>query len=58
VLAVGVVLDLLGQGAPELFTDQGFFLAWLVQVPIWVLGLTMLRRSNRVFRRYLAAGPT
>ncbi len=58
VLAVGVVLDLLGEGTPGQFTDNGFLVAWLVQVPIWVLGLTMLRRSNRAFRAHLAARPS
>ena len=55
VLAVGIALDLLGQGSPEMFTDQGFLVAWLVQAPIWVLGLIMLRRSDRAFRAYLDA---
>ena len=55
VLAVGIALDLLGQGSPALFTDRGFLVAWLVQVPIWILGLTMLRRSDRAFHAHLAA---
>ena len=53
VLAVGIVLDLLGQGTPELFTDRGFAIAWLVQVPIWLLGLSMLRRTTPAYHAYL-----
>jgi MFS family permease len=55
VLAVGVVLDLLGQGTPERFTDVGFSVAWLVQVPVWVVGLTMLARALPAYRRQVAA---
>lgn len=50
VLAIGVVLDLLGQGTPDRFTDGGFAIAWLAQVPIWGLGLVMLRRANTAYR--------
>ncbi|QTE30815.1 MFS transporter [Pengzhenrongella sicca] len=52
VLAIGVVLDLLGQGSPDQFTDAGFALAWLVQVPLWALGLVMLRRSIGPYRAF------
>ena len=52
VLSIGVVLDLLGEGTPDLFTDTGFAIAWLVQVPIWLLGLAMLRRSTPAYRAY------
>ncbi|MGO1316581.1 MAG: MFS transporter [Cellulomonadaceae bacterium] len=51
VLGVGVVLDLLGQSSPEQFTDTGFAIAWLVQLPLWVLGLTMVFRSRAARRR-------
>lgn len=56
VLSIGVVLDLLGEGTPDKFTDAGFAVAWLVQVPIWSLGLIMLRRSSAAFRAF--TGPS
>lgn len=56
VLSIGVVLDLLGEGTPDKFTDAGFAVAWLVQVPIWSLGLVMLRRSSAAFHAF--AGPS
>lgn len=54
VLAIGIILDLQGQGTPDLFTDHGFAIAWLVQVPVWLLGLGMLRRSLPAYHRFLA----
>lgn len=51
VLLVGLVLDLEGEGTPELFTDAGFTVAWLVLVPLWTLGTIMLVRSDRALHR-------
>lgn len=51
ILGVGVVLDLLGQSSPDQFTDAGFAIAWLVQVPVWALGIAMVFRSRAQSRR-------
>ena len=53
IFLIGVVLELQGQSSPEQFTHDGFTLAWLVQIPLWVLGLTMMRRSARTYRKFL-----
>jgi MFS family permease len=50
VLGIGVVLDLLGESSPDLFTDRGFTIALLVQAPVAVVGLLMLRRSLPAYR--------
>jgi hypothetical protein len=52
VLAIGVVLDQVGQGTPDLFTDAGFAVARLVRVPVWVLGLVLLRRWIPAYRAF------
>ncbi|PFG36198.1 nitrate/nitrite transporter NarK [Flavimobilis soli] len=54
-LLVGVALDLLGEGTPDLITDRGFTLAWLTLVPLWALGVTMLVRADGRLRRARAA---
>jgi hypothetical protein len=43
---MGVVLDLTGG-----FTPEAFRLAWLVQYPVWVLGVTCLLLARRTARR-------
>lgn len=50
VLLVGLVLDVLGQTSPDLYTRGGFALAWAAQVPLWVLGLAMIRRHWSAYR--------
>ena len=50
VLLVGLVLDLLGQTSPELYTRGGFALAWAAQAPLWILGLVMIRRHWGAYR--------
>ncbi len=54
VFIVGVLLEVQGQSSPELFTSAGFSLAWSAQLPITALGLIMMRRSTRRYRRFLA----
>ena len=56
IFIVGLILEILGQSTPEQFTDTGFTIAWLAQIPMWILGLAMMRRSTRRFRSAVAAG--
>ena len=42
ILLIGLVLDLVGAGSPEDYSLDAFRLAFAVQVPFWLLGLTML----------------
>ena len=44
--AMGVVLDLAGG-----FTPEAFRLAWLVQYPVWALGVVCLLVARRTARR-------
>ena len=50
VLGIGVVLDVVGESTPDRFTDAGFTMALLVQVPVVLVGLVMLRRSLPAYR--------
>jgi MFS family permease len=50
--AMGVVLDLAGG-----FTPEGFRLAWLVQYPVWAMGVVCLLRARRTARRVGPSGP-
>lgn len=48
---IGFVLDLQGAGSPENYSLPAFRWAFAVQIPVWILGLTMIviewRRSKR-----------
>jgi MFS family permease len=51
VFAIGFALDAQGAGTPETYTLDAFRLAFLAQVPLWVLGWTFIvieRRRTRV----------
>jgi len=52
ILLIGFVLDALSPGRE--FTPEAFRVAWLVQVPIWVIGVACLLRSRTLARRRLA----
>lgn len=54
VFLIGLMLEIQGQSSPDLFTHAGFSRAWLVQAPIWLLGLIMMHRSTRAYRRFLS----
>ena len=54
-LFVGVALDLVGEGTPDLITDRGFTIAWLTFIPLWILGVTNLVRADGRLRRAQAA---
>ena len=51
IFAIGVVLDLQGAGTPDTYRLEAFRIAFLAQVPLWVLGgwyISLERRRTRV----------
>ena len=51
VFLIGLALDLQGAGTPETYTLDAFRIAFLMQVPIWLLGIVFIvieRRRTRV----------
>ena len=56
ILFIGLVLDMQGAGSPEDYSLGAFRLAFAVQIPLWVLGLTMvfieLRRTQRWMKHH------
>ncbi|MEV8164213.1 MFS transporter [Rothia kristinae] len=51
VLLVGVLLDAQGAGTPETYSSAAFRWAMAVQVPVWLLGLTMMLIERPKARR-------
>lgn len=54
---IGVVLDLMGETSPTLFSDRGFTIAWVSLVPVLVVGVVMAAFEDRRLRRHLATLP-
>ncbi len=51
IFAIGVALDVQGAGRPETFTLDAFRVAFLTQIPLWILGTTVIifeRRQTRI----------
>lgn len=51
ILLIGVALDLQGAGTPETYTLDAFRIAFLTQVPLWLLGATFIsieRKRTRI----------
>lgn len=51
IFLIGVALDLQGAGTPATYSLEAFRLAFLTQIPLWVLGATFIvieRRKTRV----------
>lgn len=51
IFAIGLALDLQGAGTPDTYNLDAFRLAFLTQVPLWVLGWTFIvieRRRTRI----------
>ncbi|WP_249353604.1 MFS transporter [Microbacterium sp. 2FI] len=51
IFLIGVALDLQGAGTPATFTLDAFRIAFLTQVPLWILGAIMIvieRKNTRV----------
>lgn len=54
ILFIGLVLDLQGAGSPENYSLEAFKWAFAVQIPLWVLGLTMILVETRRTKRWMA----
>lgn len=51
VFLIGLVLDLQGAGTPDTYSLEAFRLAFLTQVPLWLLGVTFIlieRKRTRI----------
>jgi MFS family permease len=51
IFVIGLVLDLQGAGTPETFTREAFRLAFLTQVPLWLIGgffILIERKRTRI----------
>lgn len=51
IFLIGLTLDLQGAGTPSTYTLDAFRLAFLTQLPLWVLGVTMIiieRKRTRI----------
>ncbi|WP_427869292.1 MFS transporter [Leucobacter luti] len=53
ILLIGLVLDLQGAGSPEDYSLGAFRTAFLVQVPFWLIGLTMIAFEARRTKRWM-----
>ena len=53
ILLIGLVLDLQGAGSPEHYSLGAFKVAFAVQIPLWVLGLTMIFIEQRRTKRWM-----
>ncbi|GAA3648906.1 MFS transporter [Microbacterium marinilacus] len=53
ILLIGVALDVQGASRPELYTDTAFRWAFATQIPLWLLGCTMILRERARTRRML-----
>ncbi len=54
ILFIGLVLDVQGAGSPEDYSLDAFKWAFAVQVPLWILGLTMIFVETRRTKRWMA----
>lgn len=53
ILFIGLVLDVQGAGSPEDYSLGAFKWAFAVQIPLWVLGLTMILIESRRTKRWM-----
>ena len=53
IFLIGLALDLQGAGSPEAYTLDAFRWAFLMQVPLWLLGTALILRERRLTRRKL-----
>ena len=54
ILLIGVAMDLQGAGTPDTYSLDAFKIAFLVQFPIWAIGITALLRERRRTRAHMA----
>jgi sugar phosphate permease len=53
ILFIGLVLDWQGAGSPENYSLGAFKLAFAVQIPFWLLGVTMIVIEQRRTKRWM-----
>lgn len=57
IFLIGLALDLQGAGTPDTYTTEAFRMAFLTQVPLWLIGTTFLlieRRRTRIRLGFVA----
>jgi len=54
ILLIGVAMDIQGAGTPDTYSLDAFKIAFLVQFPIWAIGITALLRERRRTRAHMA----
>jgi hypothetical protein len=57
ILMIGLALDLQGAGTPATYTLDAFRLAFLTQVPLWVIGSTFIVVERRRTRIHIGMDP-
>ncbi|KJL18971.1 MFS transporter [Microbacterium azadirachtae] len=53
IFLIGLALDLQGAGTPSTYSLDAFRWAFLTQLPLWILGTTLIVRERRLTRRVL-----
>ncbi len=53
IFLIGLALDLQGAGTPSTYSLDTFRWAFLTQLPLWILGTTLIVRERRLTRRVL-----
>lgn len=57
ILMIGLTLDLQGAGTPDTYTLDAFRIAFLTQVPLWVLGAAFIVVERRRTRIHIGMDP-
>ncbi|MFS0867366.1 nitrate/nitrite transporter [Microbacterium sp. 179-B 1A2 NHS] len=57
IFAIGVALDLQGAGTPETYRLEAFRIAFLAQVPLWLLGMVFIGIERRRTRVHIGMDP-
>ncbi|WP_405376087.1 MULTISPECIES: nitrate/nitrite transporter [unclassified Microbacterium] len=57
IFAIGLALDLQGAGTPATYHLDAFRIAFLVQVPLWLLGAAFISRERRRTRVHIGMDP-
>ncbi len=57
IFAIGLLLDLQGAGSPETYTLDAFRIAFLAQIPLWLIGTTFILRGRADVRRLMGLLP-
>lgn len=57
IFAIGLLLDLQGAGSPDTYTLDAFRIAFLAQIPLWLVGSIFIVRSRADVHRTLGLRP-